>query len=1322
MNTDNGALEFDSYFNNEKLFKTVDEATKKVKDYTTAVTSEGEKMEDSFKITAENIRIQKDVILQLEKNLNNLNIEISKLKPGTAQEQLKQEAKQVAAELKGEKDALKMLEGELQQTEMKTKTFRSQIREAREELIRMEQAGLRGTEAYNILQKKLGELTDALGDATAQANVLANDERGFQGVVSMVGGITGAFSAAQGAVGLFAGENENLNKIMLKVQSLMAITIGLQQVAEMLNKDSYFSIVILTKAKELLAVAEMKVATAFGVSTAAARVLMATLTLGLSVAITAIIVGLSKLASKSAEAKKSQQEFNKAVADNAAESIIAIKQMQTEWNALGDNLKAKEKYVQDNAKKFDELGVSVNGVNDAEKLLKGGTNDFIAAMMLRAKAMAATELATEKYKEALAKNLDKEAPAKYRGTQGVMRNQTLDEGSMIQFFGRNKTPESLLKEGKIEINPAWEKYNQKMTKAFAESNRLFEMAATFTMKEREILKSLNISGDEIVKGSIQALEDSIARLEEKYKKAANSKERNNLLKEIKSQQALLDKIDGLKPDKKPSTEDPLKKELERKKNLYSQYYKWINSNDPILQQAAGKEFESLLKNGSSFIDYLQKRRAELMGVASQTPLQRNELTAVNNAIADETNKTVLKDFEDALKSQIEKAGSVLDVLKLIKTESDKLKNDNSELDNAKKQVLEDAQRAADERSRQESEKQKEEYNQLVAEFANFERRKQAIVEQYDKKRKTAGTDADVVSGLDKEQAEKIKALQEEFIKAAGLFDLFAGEGSDFLTAKIKAVMPLFSELADATKTELAQVKKIIEGIEVTPDQKALLISLGLTEKQVDELIEKLKKLKEQGAEAVDEQKWKKVLDTVGQIANSVGDLGGVLSGFGGTIGEIGRGLQGLAGSFNDVYTAMTSTNKGDVISSGINGLVGLFSIVFNQIKANKEAQEEWNMKIAESAHLMQMTKLEAMGFKQSNLFGVENPYSEAIAGMNQYAEAMKMLNDNAGMLGAGQVQTGTKKVTDAGNVMGGVGAGAAAGAAIGTAIGGWAFGLGTVIGAGVGAIVGGITGAAAKKTVPVFESLKSQYGEIYNKDTFELNPKILADYDKLDDATKQMVDNWQEIKEKAIEAQKQIDDTIKQLAGDMGNTLSDQLKEAFRDGDVYAAVDDYKAYVSGAIEEIISKLIFNQVFGQMFEKLSAEMKASFDVGGDQSIVDDMVKFNDTYKSGLDLYNKMMKEAQDTMKAQGIDILGKASDTSLKGAISGASEETTSLLAGYANAIRLNQNEALIVMREHLIALNRIVQNTSYNSNLLKLDDMLAVLKSLASNGLRSQGL
>lgn len=129
-------------------------------------------------------------------------------------------------------------------------SIRTRLRQLREELVMMEAAGQRGTAQYKVLQDEAGKLTDAWADATAQANILAHDQRGMQGLISGISGVAGAFSVAQGTMSLFAGENENLQKIMVKVQSLMAITIGLQQIQQTLNKDSAFTLVTLNGLKE----------------------------------------------------------------------------------------------------------------------------------------------------------------------------------------------------------------------------------------------------------------------------------------------------------------------------------------------------------------------------------------------------------------------------------------------------------------------------------------------------------------------------------------------------------------------------------------------------------------------------------------------------------------------------------------------------------------------------------------------------------------------------------------------------------------------------------------------------------------------------------------------------------------------------------------------------------------------------------------------------------------------------------------------------------------------------------------------------------------
>jgi hypothetical protein len=104
---------------------------------------------------------------------------------------------------------------------------------------------------YREIIEELGRLRDIRGDIQTAGSVFANDESHFAGVISGFSGVAGAMSAAQGAVGLFAGENERLNEIMLKVQSLMAITVGLQQLSQTLNKDSAFTLVTLNSVKQI---------------------------------------------------------------------------------------------------------------------------------------------------------------------------------------------------------------------------------------------------------------------------------------------------------------------------------------------------------------------------------------------------------------------------------------------------------------------------------------------------------------------------------------------------------------------------------------------------------------------------------------------------------------------------------------------------------------------------------------------------------------------------------------------------------------------------------------------------------------------------------------------------------------------------------------------------------------------------------------------------------------------------------------------------------------------------------------------------------------
>lgn len=435
-------------------------------------------------------------------------------------------------------------------------------------------------------------------------------------------------------------------------------------------------------------------------------------------------------------------------------------------------------------------------------------------------------------------------------------------------------------------------------------------------------------------------------------------------------------------------------------------------------------------------------------------------------------------------------------------------------------------------------------------------------------------------------------------------------------------------------------------------------------------------------------------ESLTEVFDVFGELGSALESFGGTLGEIGSVFSGLASSADGIITAFTSKDKGALISTAISGVLDLVSLVGNSIAENKKAQEEWNQTVQQCAHEYTMLQLEALEYKEANMFGVENPYKKAIDSAKLYSESMGELYKMQSKLENGQVQTGTKKVVDAGNVAKGVGAGAAAGAALGSII----PGLGTLIGAGIGALLGGIVGACATKTVPIFESLTDTYGSILKEgtETFELNPEIIADYDKLDDATKKIVDNWDEIREKALQAEQEMRDNFSSLAGDIGSKLSDSLVNAFRNGDIYAAIDDFHGHMTTVIEDIVEQLIFAAVFQDMFDTLEEKMFDSFGEGGDQSIVDDLMWMEEEYAKRLKEYESAMTDAKETLSSQGYDAWSPdEEETERKGA-------TKSGITASQDSVDY-QNARLTTMQGHTYEINEGVkslkaQNTALINN------------------------
>ena len=637
MNIKGGALEFDIIANNGQINSALAETKRRVQGFTDATVEGGERMEAAYREAAAQIEaafkdidtmaaIHSNAIADLEKEYARLGEAAgAAFMKGTAKgdeeyraltakrqaikdeisqrKTLLQEVANTADALLKEEIALNENKAKVEQNAKAKGMLRTQVMNLKNSLAEMEQAGKRDTDEFRAMQAELGRLADAMADANTQAKIMSDDYQNMNTVLEVMGGISGAFSAAQGAVGLFAGENENLQKIMVKVQSLMAITIGLQQVAKTLNKDSYTQLVLVRKAKELLTVAETKFATALGISNVAAKALMATLTLGLSVAITAAIALISKFISKNREAKQAQEEFNNKVVEAAAEPVTAIIELSNAWNRLGNDMAAKNKFIEDNKDRFEDLGFSIKSVKDAEDLLVANKGKFIEACLQRAKALAVQELAVEKYKEVLKAQQELEATPKAY----VSKKGTYKDGYGVEREGVV-----------IEKSRNWQKAEEAVAKAEREYNALINQQVEFTAKEREILDSIGAGANKIAEGSIEALEKTISELRKKYKEATTDKERAELLAKIKEQEALLKKMDLSGTSSKTTQKDPFTEQLEARKKKYTEYYNWVNSKDEVVRNAAQTEFAELLKEGSSYLDYLQRQRSKILSVIDET--------------------------------------------------------------------------------------------------------------------------------------------------------------------------------------------------------------------------------------------------------------------------------------------------------------------------------------------------------------------------------------------------------------------------------------------------------------------------------------------------------------------------------------------------------------------------------------------------------------------------------------------------------------------------------------------------------------------------------
>jgi len=117
-----------------------------------------------------------------------------------------------------------------------TKSLKAQLKEAQAEVQTLaDKYGATSKQAVEAA-KRAADLKDRIGDAKALTDAFNPDAK-FKALSSSLSGVAGGFSAVTGAMGLLGAESEDVQRLMLKVQSAMALSQGLQALGE--SRDAF---------------------------------------------------------------------------------------------------------------------------------------------------------------------------------------------------------------------------------------------------------------------------------------------------------------------------------------------------------------------------------------------------------------------------------------------------------------------------------------------------------------------------------------------------------------------------------------------------------------------------------------------------------------------------------------------------------------------------------------------------------------------------------------------------------------------------------------------------------------------------------------------------------------------------------------------------------------------------------------------------------------------------------------------------------------------------------------------------------------------------
>ena len=317
--------------------------------------------------------------------------------------------------------------------------LKKQLRDLTAIMAKMNLDNMIDNDLFVTMTAKAAEMKDALGDASQAIRLMSSDTAKLDATIEGFQVLAGAAGIVTGVMGTLGTENERLQQAMLKVQSVISVMNGVQQIANALNKDSI--LMLRLKALWQKAVAEgtakstseenkNTVATtansvanvvnnsstkkgtvaqnAWNIAKAFGKALLGDFTGLLLVGAGALLTYSLATSDSTDEEKKSietKNELSRAINGMKSEVTSSVASMMGKYYALQKAWEScrtehqKIEFINKNKDAWKDLGVSLDNVTKTEDFYVKNTNKVTKAIERRAAKMALMAQLQKSYEE-----------------------------------------------------------------------------------------------------------------------------------------------------------------------------------------------------------------------------------------------------------------------------------------------------------------------------------------------------------------------------------------------------------------------------------------------------------------------------------------------------------------------------------------------------------------------------------------------------------------------------------------------------------------------------------------------------------------------------------------------------------------------------------------------------------------------------------------------------------------------------------------------------------------------------------------------------------